>query len=173
MGYLEHHARLLTYINNWQAWTVKSGKGGKVFLSVGKIATDLHRSPATVYRWMDELRDFAIDRIAETARVTGAFFKRVFSYALSPIMPSKVDYDRETKSYQVLESCLNSHDENINSHDGNINSHREDCSIYINQSIKKSVKHPLTKTEQVGDVVVFSSLRNEDLIKYKTCQKIN
>ena len=166
MGYLEHHAKMLTYIANWQAWKVKSGKG-KLFLSVGKIATDLNRSVATVYRWMEELRDFAIDRISETAKFTGAFFKKVFSYALSPLMPSKVEYDRETKSYQVIEPCPNSHDENINSHGENINSHDANPSIYINQSLKRSLKHPLTKTGQVGDVVLFSSLSNTEQPKHE------
>ena len=161
MGYLEHHAKMLTYIANWQAWKVKSGKG-KLFLSVGKIATDLNRSVATVYRWMVELRDLAIDRTSETAKFTGEFFKKVFSYVLSPLMPTKVEYDRETKSYQVLEPCLNSHRENINSHRENINSHDANPSIYINQSLKESIKHPLTKTGQVGDVVLFSSLSNTE-----------
>ncbi len=165
MGYLEHHARLLTYIGNWQAWNLKSGKGDNragIRLSMGKIAADLNRSPATVYRWMEELRDFAIDRFSETANFTGAFFKKVFSYAVSPTMPSKVEYDRETKSYQVLESCLNSHDENKNSHDEDKNSHDENPSIHINQSVKKSENQPLTKTEQVADVVVFSSFSNTE-----------
>ena len=159
MGYREHHARLLTYIANWQQWIAKKGgkakKGnndGKVFLSVEKIALDLNRSIATVYRWIGELNDLAINRIAETAKFTGEFFKRVFAYALSPMMPIKVEYDRETKSYTVIEPFQNSHDEKINSHDEN--------SLYIdlNQSVNES-NNPLTK---VGDVVASSSLGNTE-----------
>ena len=160
IGYLEHHAKMLTYIANWQQWKAKEGNNdGKVLLSVQKIAVDLNRSVATVYRWIGELKDLAIDRIAQTAKFTGEFFKRVFAYALSPIMPIKVEYDRETKSYTVIEPFQNSHGEKINSHDEKINSHGEN-SLYIdlNQSVKES-KNPLTK---VGDVVVSSSLCNTE-----------
>lgn len=166
MGYREHHARLLTYIANWQQWIAKKGdkakKGnndGKVFLSVEKIALDLNRSIATVYRWIGELNDLAINRIAEPAKYTGEFFKRVFTYALSPILPIKVEYDRETKSYTVVEPFQNSHGEKINSHDEKINSHDESpLYIELNQSANES-KNPLTK---VGDVVVSSSLCNTE-----------
>jgi hypothetical protein len=166
MGYREHHARLLTYIANWQQWIAKKGdkakKGnneGKVFLSVEKIALDLNRSVATVYRWIGELNDLAINRVAETAKYTGDFFKRVFAYALSPIMPIKVEYDRETKSYTVIEPFQNSHDEKINSHDEKINSHDESpLYIELNQSANEYI-NPLTK---VGDVVVSSSLCNTE-----------
>ena len=161
-GYLEHHARLLTYIANWHEWKIKGGKGsGGVYLSIKKIAIDLNRSVATVYRWIGELSTIAIDRVAETAKFTGNFFKRVFSYSLSPDLPSQVEYDRETKSYQAVEPCQNSHGEKINSHDETKNSHDENHSICINQS-SKDKKNQLTK---VGDVVDFSSLSNTEPIK--------
>lgn len=86
LGYKRQHAMLLTYLSNWQSWwqkehPLKSFDG--IYLSVEKIAHDLSYSTRSIYRWIDELGDEAIDISTEVVRITGGYSKRM-KLALNP-----------------------------------------------------------------------------------------
>lgn len=138
LGYKEQHARLLTYLANWQSWWCKENPGQAfegVYLTVDKIALDLNRCTATIYRWLAELKDSAIDVISEVQCCKGGFIKKILKYAL--------------KSRLVLVSHNAKKDSNYAKKDSNY----ANPSIYKTNHKKQSNKHTeASACEQARDV---------------------
>jgi hypothetical protein len=125
LGYKRQHAMLLTYLNNWQSWWQKQNPN-KVFegiyLSVDKIAYDLRYSTRSIYRWIDDLNDDAIEVFTEVRQITGGFAKRM-KLALNPRL-AKVRQSVKDVCQSVKDVC-----QSVNP------------SIYKNNQEKKSLKH--------------------------------